>query len=166
MVELRYSGIVSPSAGCTGFCAPRNNLFSLIHPSLIAVSLFFFIPTGEETVCNIKFIGRINQEGSVRVVHHVLFLIELLLKNVVNHAAEESDIGTWTNRGIHIGLRGGTSKARVNNDPLGAAVNGAVAPAGRQRMVFNVVGTDGHDDIGVLEIAPVAGHGAASKGRG
>ena len=36
----------------------------------------------------------------------------------MNHAAEERDIGTWTNRGVHIGLRGGTSKARVNNDPL------------------------------------------------
>ena len=166
MVELRYSGIVSPSAGCTGFCAPRNNLFSLIHPSLIAVSLFFFIPTGEETVCNIKFIGRINQEGSVRVVHHVLFLIELLIKDVADHAAEEGDIGTRTNRSVHIGLRGGTCKARVNNDPLGSAVNGTMTPAGRKRMVFNVVGTDGHDDISVLEVAPVAGHGAASEGRG
>ena len=32
-------------------------------------------------------------------------------------------------------------------------------------MVFNVVGTDGHDDVSVLEVTPVAGHGAASEGR-
>ena len=166
MVELRHTGVVNPCTGGTGFGVPRNNFFCLVHPGLVAVSLFFFIPAGEEAVGNVELIRGIDQEGRVRVVHHVLFLIELLIKDVADHAAEEGDIGTWTNRGVHIGLRGGTSKARVNNDPLGAAVNGAVAPAGRQRMVFNVVGTDGHDDIGVLEIAPVAGHGAASEGRG
>mgnify|MGYP003273548426 CR=1 FL=1 len=116
-------------------------------------------------MCIRDSIRGIDQEGRVRVVHHVLFLIELLIKDVADHAAEEGDIGTRTNRSVHIGLRGGTCKARVNNDPLGSAVNGTMTPAGRKRMVFNVVGTDGHDDVSVLEVTPVAGHGAASEGR-
>ena len=108
---------------------------------------------------------RTKQAGGVRVVQDVFLLIKLVLQDVVDQTAVEGKVRTRTDARIDVGSGGRAGVARVDHDPRGALVLSAFNPTGGERMVFDVVRTDRHDDVGVGEVAPVARHGAAPERR-
>ena len=79
------------------------------------------------------------------------------------HAAVEGDVGARTNGAVDIRLLGSTGIAGIDDDPLRSTVVGLAKPQRADRVVLNGVGTAMEDDVGVLKVAPVARHGAATE---
>ncbi len=86
-----------------------------------------------------------------------------MLDDVVVQTAVERDIGAGADGALDIGLLGRTGIARIDDDPLSALLMGFLKPLGAYGVVLNGVGTDIQDDVGVLDVAPMARHGATTE---
>ena len=123
------------------------------------------IPAREEARIGIELVVVAKQAGSVRVAEDIVLVIELVLQDVVNHPAEERNVGARTQPTVDVGLGRRTRITRIDHDPGGTAVLCAFHPTRTQRVVFDIVGADRQNDVGVGEIAPVARHGTAAETR-
>ena len=147
-------------------------------PAVDVVRLGLLVPTAEQTRLGIELIVGIKDVGSIGVVEQVLevvlahvtdFLVlgqvrlDEVLDDVVVHAAVERDIGAGTDWAPDIGLLGRTGVARIDDDPLSALLVGLLKPQRAYGVVLNGVGTAIQDDVGVLEVAPMARHGATTE---
>lgn len=155
---------------CDGPCViaalggvPNGFGLDLVVPAVIAILARLFVPAAEEAGRGIEFVFGIEQVGSVRVVQNVLMLPQIVFDDVVVQTAVERDVRARTNGAIDIGLLGRTGVARVDDDPLRAVLVGLVNPLRADGVVFHAVGADVHDDVGVLEVAPMARHRAATE---
>ena len=164
-LELRRARTVDPGEGGAFGSVPDGLVIDVVAPGFIVVALRFRIPAGKEAVIDVELEVGTQQAGGVRVVQDVFLLEKVVLQDVVDQAAVEGKVGARTDAGVDVGAGGRTGVARIDHDPRGALVLGALDPAGGERMVFDVVRTDRHDDVGVGEVAPVARHGAAAKRR-
>ena len=164
-LELRRARTVDPGEGGAFGSVPDGLVFDVVAPGFIVVALRFRIPAGKEAVIDVELEVGTQQAGGVRVVQDVFLLEKVVLQDVVDQAAVEGKVGARTDAGVDVGAGGRTGVARIDHDPRGALVLGALDPAGGERMVFDVVRTDRHDDVGVGEVAPVARHGAAAERR-
>ena len=167
---LHYGRSELGHALCDGPCViaalgsvPNGFGLDLIVPAMVAVLARLFVPAAEETGRGIEFVFGIEQIGSIRVVQHVLVLPQIVFDDVVVQAAVERDIRARTNGAIDIGLLGRTGVARVDDDPLRAVLVGLMNPLRADGVVFRTVGADVHNDVGVLEVAPMARHRAATE---
>ena len=61
---------------------------------------------------------------------------------------------------------GGAGETRVDGDDLGPVFLGPGHPTEGHGMVLGGVAADDHDQIGVTDVDPVVGHGAAAEARG
>ena len=164
-LELRRARTVDPGEGGAFGSVPDGLVIDVVAPGFIVVALRFRIPAGKEAVIDVELEVGTQQAGGVRVVQDVFLLEKVVLQDVVDQAAVEGKVGARTDAGVDVGAGGRTGVARIDHDPRGALVLGALDPAGGERMVFDVVRTDRHDDVGVGEVAPVARHGAAAERR-
>src|SRR5204863_9740986 len=86
---------------------------------------------------------------------------------VVDQAAEEGDVDTGPDRGVEIGDGGRAGEAGIDVDDLRAAlIPPDVGPLPAAGVVLRRVGPDDQDHVGVLEVAPVVGHGAPTEAAG
>src|ERR1700722_7800793 len=92
-----------------------------IVPGEFVVNLFLGIESGEKTVFRqIKSV--FNNEGGVGVVDEIVFRDAAVGDGVVDDAAEEGDVGAGTDLYVHVGVRGGASEARIDDDGFRVAV--------------------------------------------
>ena len=89
--------------------------------------------------------------------------LDEVLDDVVVHAAVERDVGAGTDGAPDIGLLSRTGVARIDDDPLSALLMGLLKPQRAYGVVLNGVGTAIQDDVSVLEVAPMARHGATTE---
>lgn len=69
-------------------------------------------------------------------------------------------------RHVLVGHRGGTVEAGVHHDDLGALLLRFDGPLEAHRVRFGRVAAHDQDEVGVLDVHPGIGHGAATKGGG
>ncbi len=109
----------------------------------------------------------LHDERDVGVIDHVLVLDLVVFQQVVDQPAEEGDVGTGADRRIHVSHRGRTGEARIDHDqPRLVARLGLGDPFEAARVRFGGVTAHDQNQVSVLDIAPVIGHGAAAKRRG
>ena len=163
-LELRGAGLVHPGVGAAFGRVPLGDVLVVVAPGFVGVALRFRIPAREEAGRRVKLEVIAQQAGGVRVVEHVLMLPEVVLEDVVDEPAVEGNVGARTDAPVDVGVGGGSVVARVDHDPRCAAVLRAFDPAGRKRMVFDVVRADRENHVRILEVAPVRRHRAAAEG--
>ena len=149
-------------------------MIGLVMPGFGIVAFLFSIPTAEQTRFRIKVEFLHENVGSVGVVDQVLEIVvvgilartgvlcqarlDQIVDDVLVQTAIERDIRATADGAIDVRLLRGTGITGVDNNPLGALVVGLMQPLGANGMVFNRIGSDVHDDIGVLHVAPMSGH--------
>lgn len=132
-------------------------------PRLVGIGTRLLVPTAEEARLGIEAVIGIEQVTRIRVGENIIVLPQIVFDDVVVETTEERDIRARADGAIDIRLLGSTGVARIDDDPLRAVVVGLMEPLRADRMVLNAVGADVHDDIGVLEVAPMARHRAATE---
>ena len=170
---LLNPGVVAQSGG-----VPVLFLLGLIMPRMVGVGLGLLVPTGVKAGFGVEVELGVEQVRRVGVVEQVLVVVvahltsgEVLLKiridqvldDPVIHAAVEGDVRARTDGAVDIRLLSSTGIAGIDDDPLRSAVMGLAKPQRADRVVLNGVGTAVEDDVGVLKVAPVARHRAATK---
>ncbi len=83
---------------------------------------------------------------------------------VVDHSAEEGDVGAGANLQIKIGIGRSPRQPRIDHDGLGIAMDlGFNRPLEAARMVFGWIPAHDQHHVGVLDVDPAIGHCAASE---
>jgi len=88
---------------------------------------------------------------------------QVVLQGVIDHAAQEGDVGAGSHLGIDVGLGGAAGVARVDDDQLAALVHGLLDPLEGDRVVLGRVAADDEDAVAVLQVNPVIRHCPASE---
>ncbi len=114
------------------------------------------IVPGKETVFEIELVH--DKVRRVGVVFHVLFEIFVLFDDVVDHAAEEGDVRSGTQGGVHICYGGGSRESRIHGDHRASVLLGLHHPFHADGMVFCGIAAHDQEAITVLEVHPVIGH--------
>src|SRR5439155_1150774 len=142
----------------------------LVGPGRDVVGARRGVVPGEETV--LEVVALADDEGRVRVVLHVVGVVEVVLEDVVDEPAEVGHVGTGADPQIGIGERGRPREARVRVDHLRAAARarplrrielGLHEPLEADRVRFRGVGAVDQDEVGVLDVTPVVRHRSSSE---
>ena len=134
----------------------------LIVPAGFVVLAFFCVIAAEQPV--VEAVVLTHDQAGVGVGFGVFAVEFFVIQQIQDHARQEGNVGTGTNRGIEISHRRRTRKARIDNDELGAVMNfGFHRPAEPHRMRFCGVTAHHYDQVGVFNINPVVGHRTATK---
>ena len=176
--ELGNAALLNPGVVARSGGVPVLFLLGLIVPRMVGIGLGLLVPTGIEAGFDVEVELGVEQVRRIRVVEQVLVVvvahftsgevlleirIDQVLDDPVIHAAVEGDVSARTDGAVDIRLLGSTGIARIDDDPLRSAIVGLAKPQRANRVVLNGVGTAVEDDVGVLEVAPVARHRAATK---
>ena len=117
-------------------------LVALQIPARDVVGIFFFIPAGKQPVQVFRIDEVFADEmRRIGVGGDVLFKIRFVGKHVVDDAAQERDVGSASDRCVHVGHRGGARETRVDVDDGRAAFLGLHDEAKRHRVRFGKVRT-------------------------
>ncbi len=134
-----------------------------IIPGRLVVNLFLGIEAGVQAVFG-KLESVFDNEGGVGVVDQIFVGDAVVRDGVVDHAAEEGDVGAGANLHVHVGVRGGAREARIDHDGFCVAVNlGFDRPLEAAGMVFGRIAAHDQHHVGVLDVDPAIGHCAASE---
>src|SRR6185312_17417412 len=118
-----------------GRVAPRLSLrIEREGPARAVVAPFLRVETGEKTVGEAIIIT--DDPGGIGVLAHVLLLDTIMFEGIVDHAADESDVGARAQLGEYVGDRAGTVKAWIDMQDIGALLLGARQPIHRDGMIF------------------------------
>ena len=137
--------------------APRLSLrVQRIGPARAIVAARLGIVAGEKTVGEAVAVA--DDPGGVGVLAHVLLLNAVMLDGIVDHAADEGDVGARAQFGEHVRDRAGAIETRVDVQDIGAALLGARQPIHCDGMILRRVPAHDQDDIGVQHVDPMVGH--------
>ena len=103
-LEFRRAGLVDPGKSRAFGRVPQLLLIGVVTPGFVVVLLLHRIPAREETRIGIELVVVAKQAGSVRVAEDIVLVIELVLQDVVDHPAEERNVGPRTQTAVDIGL--------------------------------------------------------------
>src|ERR1051325_11481676 len=93
-----------------GRVAPRLSLrIEREGPARAVVASFLRIEAGEKTVGETVIIT--DDPGGIGVLSHVLLLDTIMFEGIVDHAADESDVGARAQLGEHVGDRAEIGRA-------------------------------------------------------
>ncbi|MNS80119.1 hypothetical protein D3C72_1137860 [compost metagenome] len=146
-----------------GFVAFRKAVFiKLIVPGGFVVLTFFCVIAAEKSVIKGKIVP--HQQISVGVVFNVFVVDFIVFNQIQQHARQERNVRTGTNRRVDIGHRCCTRKARIDDDQRRIVIVFRFhRPAESHRMRFSGVTAHHDDNVGVFDINPVVGHRTATK---
>ena len=145
-----------------GHVPPGNTVGIVIKfPRLLVIFAFFSVIAGEKTIVERKIF--IHDKRSVGIIEHIFFEVFFLFNNVVDHAAQESDVRTGTKRHMEITARGGPGVAGIDVNNLGSFFLGLCDPPEAHGVIFRHVASHDEDDIAVFHIDVVVRHGAATE---
>src|SRR5690606_9552807 len=91
-----------------------------VAPGRFVVGATFFVVAAEHAV--FELVRIFDDKGRVRVVLDVFVMDFVVGEQVVDNAAKQCDISTYTNGRVEVGNRGRTREARVNHSQFGIAV--------------------------------------------
>src|SRR5258705_11916386 len=91
-----------------------------VSPARAVVAAFLRIEAAEKTVGEAVTVA--DDPGGIGVLTHVLLLDTIVLDGVIDHAADESDVGARAQLGEHVCDRAGAIEARIDVEDIGAAL--------------------------------------------
>ena len=94
---------------------------------------------------------------------HVVFVVELIYQDIVDHGVEKRGIGARADARIHVGRRGCAGESRIDMDNLGPIFLGLPDPFESHWMVLRHIAAFHQDRLAMLQVDPVVGHGAAPE---
>ena len=100
----------------------------LVVPGRFIILAFVRIIAAEQPLFEGKIIP--HQQAGIGVMLHVLGIDLIIFDQVQQHARQEGNVGTGTNRRIDIGHRRGTRKAWVDDDKRGIVCFSLPSPSG------------------------------------
>ena len=103
-LEFRRAGLVDPGKSRAFGRVPQLLLIGVVTPGFVVVLLLDRIPAREEARIGIELVVVAKQAGSVRVAEDIVLVIALVLQDVVDHPAEERNVGPRTQTAVDIGL--------------------------------------------------------------
>jgi len=138
-------------------------LARLIGPGLLVV-LGPFQTREDAVVVPGELEGGIHQEGGVGIVLYILVKEEVVVDDVLDHAAEEGDVRPRADGCVNMGLGRRLGEPWVNAQQSGASlVNGFLDPLEGNRVIGSGVASHDQDHIRIAEVDPVIRHCAASE---
>jgi hypothetical protein len=96
-------------------------------------------------------------------VNDVLLEVTIVLDDVVDDPAKERDVGSRSDRDVHVRHSAGAGEARIDVDDLRSALLGFHDPAKADRMALGEVGTLDHDAVRVLKILLESGRSTPTE---
>ena len=145
-----------------GGVAPRLSLrVQRIGPAGAVIATRPGIVTGEQTVREAVVVT--DDPGGIGVLAHILLLNTVVLDGIVDHAADEGDVGARAQFGEYVRDRAGAIETRVDVQDIGTALLGSRQPIHRDGMILRRVPAHDQDDIGVQHVDPVVGHRSPAK---
>ena len=109
----------------------------------------------------------VDDVGGVRVPLHVVIVIALVLDDVLDHPADERDVGARSDLREQVRVRRRAVEARVHHDqPRPSLAHRLLHEGERAGVVLGHVGTEDERAVGVADVDRVVGHGAAAEGLG
>ena len=137
-----------------------------VAPGLRVVGAGLRVVAGEDAV-QVVDVHEVVPQDHGGVGEGLDVLLEVLAggQDVVDHAAEESDVATGPQRDVHVRDGRGPGEPRVDVDDLGAARLRFHHPLETDRVTFGHVGALDDDAVGVLQVLQEA-RGAATAERG
>src|SRR4030095_6395050 len=107
-----------------GRIAPRLSLrVERVGPLVAIVAALFRIVAGKQPVGEVVAVA--DDPGGIGVLAYVLLLNAIMFDGIVNHAADEGDVGARAQFCEHIGYRARTIETRIDVENIGAALLGA-----------------------------------------
>src|SRR6266566_1485783 len=92
-----------PSKSCRMVNARIPFCIKLITPGLRAVLVLLRVEPAEESILEVE--SRVAQKEGVGMGCDVVFVVQLVHKDVVNYGVEKRSVGTGTNARVHVGRR-------------------------------------------------------------
>ena len=96
----------------------------------------------------------------------VLLVFPAVLEDMIEQAPDERDVGARADAAIHVGLGGGTGKARIDDGDLAAIFLGMQQVQHRHRVRLGSIRTDVQRCLRVLHVVVGVGHRAVTPGIG
>src|SRR4029077_15081750 len=135
----------------------------LIVPRSSVVGLRGRIKSRVETVLR-QFETLVHDESSAGVIEQVILSYAVILDGVVDHSAEECNVGADSNLKEEIRGRRGARKARIDYDHLCvASLLGFDGPLEAAGMILGRISAHDQHHVVVLDVDPAIRHGPASK---
>ncbi len=132
---------------------------TLVLPSRPVVSALSLVESREKTVLESETF--FNDERGIGVEADVFLVEEPFVEDLVNHPAQDRDVGAGANLKVMIGDGRGARVTGVDCYDLGAAlIPGLECPLEPAGVILRRVRAHDQHDVGVLDILPVVGHGA------
>jgi len=142
--------------------APRLSLrVQRVRPLGAVVSPALGIIAREKTIG--EAIAIADDPGGVGILSHVFLLDAVVLDGIVDHAADEGDVGARAQFGEHVRYRAGAIETRIDVQNVGALLLGARQPIHRDGMIFRRISAHDQNDIGVQHVDPMIGHRSPAK---
>jgi len=121
----------------------------LVVPGRVVIGTLGRIVSREQAVLEIKSLC--NQIGSIGIGHDIFFMIELVLNNIIYHAAQECDISPGAHRAIQIGNNRGAGVTGIDMDYLSAAYASSFAqPFHPDGVVFRHVAAHDKSNVSIF----------------
>ncbi|EKD37468.1 MAG: hypothetical protein ACD_75C01117G0001 [uncultured bacterium] len=144
-----FQHLIDAARVLQGIIADRNALLVFFDsPGILAITALFLVEAREQAVIK-RVVGTDDLRG-VGVILDVLFLDKVVVDDMLDHSAEEGDVGTGTKRHMIVAPGGGAGVARVDMDDLGAPVFRPHNPFKGDRVVFGGIAAHDEDTVTVL----------------
>ena len=124
--------------------------------SLRAVLVLLRVEPAEESILEVE--SRVAQKEGVGMGCDVVFVVQLVHKDVVNYGVEKRSVGTGTNARVHVGRRRCPGESRVDVDDLRPVFLGLPDPLEGHGMVLCHIAALHQNRLAMLEVNPVVGH--------
>src|SRR4030095_9680814 len=115
-----------------------------ISPKRAIIATALRIITREKTV--FEAVARADDPGGIGVLAYVLLLNAIMFDGIVDHAADEGDVGARAQFGEYVGDRAGAIETRIDVQDIGAALLGARQPVHRDGVIFRRISAHDQDN--------------------
>ncbi len=130
-------------------------------PGVLAVLALLGVIAGEQAV--VEGIALADDLRGVGIVFDILFLNQIVVDDVLDHPAQEGDVGAGTQRHVMVAAGRGPGETRIDMDQRGAPILCLEDPLEGDRVVFGGVAAHDKDTVTVLQVNIVVRHRTAAK---
>src|SRR5205807_2162113 len=104
-----------------------------------------------------------HDEGGIRICLHIFLKVQVVLENVVDEAAQKSNIGTYANGRVNIRHLRGAREVRIDMNDRHAALFSRHYPAEPDRVAFGKIAALDQNAVAILQILQEGAGGTAPE---